>query len=140
MNQVTTLLIDYYRDFGRQDHRRLHDIYSDNIAFKDPIHSISGIESLVEYFTISSRGLISCEFTFTDQLPSSEQMWLKWDMQYRHQRINRGQPQTLSGATHICFQEKVYFHQDFYDLGAMVYEHVPILGAGVRWVKQRLAR
>jgi hypothetical protein len=33
----------------------------------------------------------------------------------------------------------VYLHHDYFDAGALLYEHVPILGGVIGWLKGRLA-
>ena len=36
------------------------------------------------------------------------------------------------------YLDKVYYQQDQYDLGAMIYEHIPVIGPVVRFLKRRL--
>lgn len=47
---------------------------------------------------------------------------------------------TVEGATRLEFDEtgKVCLHRDYFDLGAMLYEQLPLLGAVVRTIKGRL--
>jgi hypothetical protein len=33
---------------------------------------------------------------------------------------------------------KVRYHRDYFDLGAMLYEHLPLLGSLVKTIKRRL--
>ena len=35
--------------------------------------------------------------------------------------------------------DKVEVHEDFYDMGAMLYEQLPVLGNVTRWLRMRLA-
>ena len=39
----------------------------------------------------------------------------------------------------LKFTDKVYYHEDCYDLGALLYEQVPVLGFATRTLKHRLA-
>ena len=34
---------------------------------------------------------------------------------------------------------KVERHRDYFDAGALLYQHVPLLGSAIRWLQRRLA-
>jgi hypothetical protein len=34
--------------------------------------------------------------------------------------------------------EKIIFHRDYFDAGAMLYEQIPLLGRVIKWVKQKI--
>ncbi len=36
------------------------------------------------------------------------------------------------------WRDKVYRHRDYFDAGAMLYEHLPVLGRVVSWLKRRV--
>ena len=36
-------------------------------------------------------------------------------------------------------RDRVHFHQDYFDAGALLYEHLPLMGGAIRWLKGRLA-
>ena len=45
----------------------------------------------------------------------------------------------LDGASHLRLADnRIAYQRDYYDLGAMLYEHIPLLGGAVRAVKARL--
>ena len=142
-NKDSTVLNVLREYFTHYDQRSIDDIrafYSDDIKFIDPVHHIQGIEKVVDYFKAMNTGLSYCRFEFVHQTVSGEDAWLKWIMHYSHPKIQKGKPLSLEGTSHLRFNEKVYSHQDFYDMGAMLYEHIPVLGAGVRWIKGRLGQ
>ena len=41
--------------------------------------------------------------------------------------------------SHIRFEERINYHRDYYDLGEMLYEHIPLYGWFTRQLKTRLA-
>ena len=48
---------------------------------------------------------------------------------------------SVIGSSHIKgSQDKVTFHQDYIDLGAMLYEQLPIVGRLIKWIKTKAAR
>ena len=38
----------------------------------------------------------------------------------------------------VMWHDKVYRHRDYFDAGALLYEHVPLLGRVIRWLKRRM--
>jgi limonene-1,2-epoxide hydrolase len=47
----------------------------------------------------------------------------------------------VQGISHLKFLEnQVIYHRDYFDLGEMVYEHVPVLGKIVRFIKNSLGQ
>jgi hypothetical protein len=48
---------------------------------------------------------------------------------------------TLDGTTQLGVKDDIIvYHKDYYDLGEMVYEHVPLLGFVIKKIKGRLAK
>ena len=56
-----------------------------------------------------------------------------------NEQVNGGEILTIRGITHLKYTKRIYYHEDCYDLGALVYEHVPVLGGITRSLKSRLA-
>ena len=134
----------YYRDFSNSDMNAIVKFYHPDIHFSDPIHQIQGVKNVKDYFSSMCGDLIECRFEFLGETIDDRSAWFKWNMHYRHPRLKKGELLTLTGATYIKFEEtsagqKITSHEDFYDMGSMLYEHTPFLGACVRWLKQRLS-
>ncbi|WP_237065298.1 nuclear transport factor 2 family protein [Microbulbifer guangxiensis] len=140
MSGLIAELQQYYSDFGAVagDPGLLDRLYDEGVTFCDPVHRVEGLPALKRYFAGMSEGLTSCRFEFDDAVLGNGNACLPWQMHYTHRQLNRGQPLILRGCSLLQFRERVYYHEDFYDLGAMVYEHVPLLGSVVRGVKKRL--
>jgi hypothetical protein len=45
----------------------------------------------------------------------------------------------VRGVTLIRFTDRIYYHEDFFDLGAMLYQHVPVLGSVIRYLNNRMS-
>ena len=127
-----------YQSFDKETLERLPHFYSDDIFFKDPIHQLNGIEALTRYFASFCDPELACNFVFSNQLITEEQAFFQWDMHYRHPRLKNGEPLTLKGGTLIKFNSHIYYHEDLYDMGAMIYQHIPILGWAINKVNARL--
>ncbi|HSC66058.1 MAG TPA: nuclear transport factor 2 family protein [Cellvibrio sp.] len=121
---------------------KLTEVYADNIQFVDPLHTLSGIAAMRGYFAATMNGLDECRFEFHRSLEQLEQgeAVLLWTMHYRHRKLAGGKPLSLAGSSHLRFAEKVYYHRDYYDAGAMLYEQVPLLGGIIRHIKQQVGQ
>jgi ketosteroid isomerase-like protein len=133
----------YYSHFDQRDMNGLDAFYDPDAAFVDPIHAINGRDNLKEYFTLMFAGLVSCRFEFVGETLAEDSAWFKWVMHYQHPKLKQGEPLALTGATYLQFSgtannKKIIRHEDFYDMGSMVYEHIPVMGSGIRWLKQQL--
>ena len=126
---------------------KLAEIYSDDVVFKDPVHTIRGRAKLAAFMHKVYEPVERCEFVFLDIWHAAagnglghESACIKWDMQLTHPRLNRGKQIVVRGMTEVHFSEQVYYHEDVYDMGAMIYQQVPVLGPTVNWINARLAR
>lgn len=118
----------------------LDEIYAPEIYFCDPIHCVEGRESLHHYIADICENLTECRFVYLDEVILDGTAYIKWDMYFTQPKFGEQSIQ-VRGVSQIEFDESgIYFHEDFYDLGAMLYENIPVLGGGVRWLKKRLAQ
>lgn len=131
----------FYANLSNQELASLDEIYSQDISFSDPIHRVDGLKQLHHYIADLCENLLTCQFVYLDELVVDGRAYIKWDMNYAHPKIGGGKLLTVRGVSQIEFDERgIFYHEDFYDVGAMLYEHVPVIGLAVRWLKQRLAR
>ncbi len=59
-------------------------------------------------------------------------------MLLKHPRLNGGALVTVPGSTHLRFRDKVVYHRDYFDAGAMLYEQLPLIGMVIRIIKGRI--
>jgi esterase/lipase superfamily enzyme len=137
-NFVLDKFKDTFKDLTKADWSQLSEIYADNILFKDPVHEIKGLVAVEDYLSNISTDLIECRFEYLDQVLSDNTAYLKWVMHFKHPRLGTDVID-VRGVSHIRWNEKIEYHEDFYDMGAMLYERLPIVGAATRWLKSRLA-
>ena len=53
--------------------------------------------------------------------------------------LRGGAPISVDGCSHLLWWDKVYQHRDYFDACAMLYEHLPLMGGVIAWLKRRLA-
>lgn len=112
-------------------------IYDSNIIFKDPVGQIRGIDALHAYTENLCSNITEGRFEYLDQIVSQGNAYIKWNMYFKHPKLG-DQLISVRGMSHLQFHEKIYYHEDVYDLGEMFYEHLPLIGTGVRWVKGKI--
>ena len=136
--------LEKFQDFYRQqligaDLTRLHEVYSPQILFIDPVDQLIGIDALRVYFQHLMNGLDSCRFNISTIQEGHAEAFVIWQMHIHHPRLRSGAQITVDGSSHLKFTAQIDYHRDYYDLGAMLYEHLPLLGTAVRHLKGRLA-
>lgn len=129
---------DTYNRLTRSSLSLLDDLYDESVVFEDPLHRIQGLPALRAYFERLYADIHSCRFTFEAEVVQDDQAVLTWTMHLQHTRFHPGERLHLPGATHIRFADKVVYHRDYFDVGALLYERVPLLGPLVRAIKSRL--
>jgi hypothetical protein len=119
---------------------RLRELYSDDILFRDPLHEVRGLPAVRGYFGELYANVSELRFDFYGFDQSGEgEGYLRWTMSYRHPRLRGGALIRVEGCSHLRWRDKVYQHRDYFDAGALLYEHLPILGRVIAWLKGRLA-
>jgi hypothetical protein len=128
----------YFRILHESDLSQLHDIYAEQILFKDPVHEIRGLVELEDYFTSLCADLSDCRFEYLDEMVTDHAAYVKWMMHFKHPRLGN-RLISVRGVSHLQLGDKIEYHEDFYDMGAMLYEQLPVIGKVTRWLRLRLA-
>lgn len=135
------MVMNTFADLTLSKLEQLPEIYAEDVCFEDPIHGIQGLDALQRYFETLMRNVEQCRFKFHRSVISNDGIFLSWTMMVRHKALNRGQVTRVEGSSYLKYRDgKVYYHRDYFDLGAMVYEHVPLIGPVIRYIRGRLAR
>ena len=132
--------LEVYQKLDRDSVELLDTIYTADITFRDPAHEISGLDNLRTYFRNLYQNVDQVQFSFVNPLRTNDEAYIQWQMKFAHPRLNKGKTIMVHGATYLQFtpDNMVHFHHDYFDLGAMLYEHIPILGQAIKSIKRRL--
>ena len=119
----------FYQTLAFDDIAQLADIYADDITLIDPVGTHHGLSRLTAYFENLLVNAQSCEFAIHHiAAHESQSFTVTWTMSFTTPRLNGGETIHVDGITLLKVRDdKIFFHQDYYDLGQMVYEQVPIL-------------
>lgn len=139
MNSAT--VAQFYQALSKDNLDQLPTIYHDDVVFEDSAHHVEGINALSTYFTQLYENVEQCQFEIEEQHDHDDVGFLVWRMTLIHPKLNSGKRVIVPGVTHLKFQDgKVIFHRDYFDMGQMLYEQLPILGSVIQFIKRKLGQ
>ena len=91
---MSEFLRDYARRFAELDKDNLHllgELYSEDVAFTDPLHEVHGLSNLRKYFAELYANVRDLQFEFhaSDQVREGKG-YLRWAMTSPHPRLHQG--------------------------------------------------
>ena len=113
-------------------------VYANDMEFIDCFHHIKSMNDFRQYCASIYENLQFCQFKFHDEFIQKDSAMLTWTMAYIHPKLNSGNTIYVNGSTHIRFKDKVFYHHDYVDGGALLYEHIPILKRIIHFLKTRM--
>jgi hypothetical protein len=131
------LFKDSFRELRPEQPFPYDQLYAPDIVFEDPLHRAEGLEALRRHFHALNRNLRIARFQFGTTVVQGQAAAVAWTMTLELRRGPR-RPVIVSGMTELRFAERITYQRDHFDAGALIYEHVPLLGAIIRWLKRRL--
>ena len=117
---------------------RLAQVYDEQVVFVDPMHRIEGLDQLERYFVGLYRNLDDINFRYLSHWENNGEAMLRWEMTYAHPKVAGGRPITIPGVTYLQFDERIRIHQDYFDSNQMLFDHLPVIGSILGWLKGRL--
>ena len=142
-NTVINTFIEVYCRLNKDNLSLINNVYHSDIVFEDPAHKVVGIEALQDYFKALYCNINDCHFTIHQAVVENNHAFLQWTMTFSHPKLQQGKPRTLEGCTQLTIdieQQRIIYHRDFFDLGAMLYEGLPVLGRVIKHIKARLGQ
>lgn len=118
----------------------LREVYADIAVFKDPAHEVNGLDNLVAYFSKLYSNTLSCDFALQQCLIENNNASMRWVMRLAHKSLKNGTEISVDGASFLSFDEenKITYHQDYFDLGQMLYENIPVVSNITKFIKGKL--
>jgi hypothetical protein len=139
MSDFLRRFAQHFVQLNKDNLQRLGELYTDDVRFTDPLHEVQGLGQLSRYFGELYANVSDLRFDFHgfDQVGDGEG-YLRWIMSYRHPRLGGGRLIRVVGCSHLRWRDKVYSQRDYFDAGALLYEHLPVLGRAIAWLKRRM--
>ena len=140
MTHYTEKSIQFFQDLDKHKLQLVDDFYAQEASFMDPLGKIQGRKSLKAYYEMMYEHVTEIQFNFTNTNSWEEHVYLHWTMIFKSKKLKKGKTIELDGLSYIKFNQdgKAIHHQDSFDIGSMLYEHIPVLGYFVKKIKKRL--
>jgi hypothetical protein len=119
----------------------LDGFYAADIHFEDPLGKIDSLEDLKAYYAGMYENVQEITFEFAEEIAEGETHVVVWTMRMKVKGLNKGDEIAVDGNSVIRFgaDDLVVYHRDYFDVGEMVYEHVPLVRMLVKKIKKRLS-
>lgn len=134
-------VIDFYRGLHQGNLASLASIYAPDVVFEDPAHTLNGYDALQHYFHTLYQNVTQCTFCIDQAVIANDTAFISWRMQLAHPKLAQGKLREVKGSSQLTFDDALVIYQrDYFDLGAMLYEAIPVLGGIIIQIKQRLGK
>lgn len=128
----------FYRDVSVNSLQQLSEIYSVDAVLADPLSKHEGLDAIKAYFESLLKNTQACECNIEHISEQGEHFFVTWKMTVVHPQLNSGRKFVVNGVSHLKSKaDKMVFHQDYYDLGEMIYEQIPVLKHVIKSIKRR---
>jgi limonene-1,2-epoxide hydrolase len=129
--------------FNRLNKSNLHllrDFYVDEVHFIDPVGELRGLQALTGYFAKLYSNVQEISFDIQARYRDGEIETVQWVMKLKAKGLNGGEYIFLDGCSVLKFKNnRCVYHRDYYDMGAFIYERIPILKWPIQFIKSRLS-
>ncbi len=120
----------------------LDDFYHSDVLFEDPLGKIESLAALKNYYQSMYQNVTDISFDFSLLIEEGDSIMGTWTMDLKAKGLNKGNSVLVKGVSHLRFEEDsnlVNYHRDYFDVGEMVYEHIPLLGTSLKLIKKKLS-
>ena len=133
-----TALKRYFETLTPDSVSLLPSFYAPQARFKDPFNEVQGVTAIERIFRHMYEQVDAPRFVVHDVVGNADHAFMCWDFHFAARRIGAGE-QTIRGATHFRFgaDGRVTEHRDYWDAAEELYAKLPVLGALMRWLRQR---
>lgn len=113
-------------------------VYAEAIFFNDTLKTLRTRSALESYFVKTAEHASAMRVTVIDVARSGANYYVRWTMEVRF----KGASDSVFtiGISQLRFNEQglIVFHQDFWDSTSGFFEHLPVLGGILGWIKSKI--
>ena len=130
-------ICQFYEELSVDDLKRLEDIYTQDVFFKDPFNEFKSIGLLKEVFEDMFENLENPKFIIIDKLKQNTEVFLTWDFNFSLS----GKKIKIHGSSHLklCENGKIYYHRDYWDVGEELLLKIPIIKFFYKKMRNKLS-
>ena len=115
-------------------------VYAGEAILYDTIVLHRGIDEIRPYLVKTAERAAGVRVSVLEVLRRENEFYLKWSMDIDWSSFKKGKTTRSFGISHLRFNAdgEVILHFDFWDSTTGFFEHLPVLGAVIRWIKRRV--
>lgn len=132
-------IVTFFGSFSPASLGRLSEIYAGNASFVDPFNEVSGIAAIRHVYADMYAQLADPRFEVLQSISEQGRCVLTWNLHFR--RSGSEQAHCIHGASVLQLDEegRIVTHRDYWDPSRQLYEHVPVLGILMRYIRRKLS-
>jgi SnoaL-like domain len=110
------------------------------IFFNDTLVTLHNRRELQKYFEHTQKNLDSMSFKILDLQETGYYVFIRWTMHTKFTVMGQSSNVQSIGMSHLRFNNegKIILHQDYWDSMQGFYQHIPVIGGVLQWIKNGL--
>ena len=114
--------------------------YAEKLFFNDTIVTLHNRQDLLKYLQHTQQQLDSMSFEVLGVQEKGDDVFVRWTMHTRFTVMGQSRNVQSIGMSHLRFNSegKIILHQDYWDSMQGFYQHLPIIGGILQWIKNGL--
>jgi hypothetical protein len=131
----------FFNSINKDSMDLVEQFYDPSALLIDPVGQHKGVQGIKSYYTSVYENVKTIRFNFKSAVQSGNTQILFWTMTYTHPDLNGGSEIYVEGSSHIEFSpqsKKAIYHRDYFDMGQMVYEQIPVISWIIKKIKSRM--
>lgn len=131
----------FYETLTRDSLKEIDRYFTKDARFRDPFNDVTGADKIRRVFEDMFKTIGTPQFKVVDMAWSNAEdgsAYMLWTFKY--QIRGRGLPVTVNGISAMIFNTdgRVRSHVDYWDAAQGLYEHLPVIGTVLRWIRKRV--
>ncbi len=114
--------------------------YAEDLYFNDTLVTLHKRSELITYLENTQKQLQDIDLVLLNVLFKGEDVYLHWEMRTVFKVLAKTSDVRTTGMSHLRFdqQNKIILHQDYWDSTTGFFQHIPLIGNVLKWIKVSL--
>ena len=127
-------LANFFEKLNPAALEELDALYSNTIAFSDPINQANGIAQLKTVLVDLFKQLNNIQIEVSNQSGDRQHGFIRWTMSYEF----RGKPRSIDGVTFARFDDtgRITKQDDYWDASFPIYGEFPLMGLAMKGIRR----
>ena len=120
----------------------IEQVYAPDAILHDTVVTHRGIREIAPYLQKTAERANGVKVTVDQVIIDGAETFIRWTMDIKWRKINDGRTTRSVGISHLRFAAdgRVALQHDFWDSATGLYQHLPILGPLLRWVRGKFGQ